>query len=263
MTKFAELLAPIAAGAETLRTPAHWTQGRATFGGLLAAAGLAAMRRLVDPERHPRSLHVTFAGPVAPGDARLETRLLRAGRSATLVECHVLQEDGVCTSMTAAFGADRPSQVHAEPPPRPPAPEPEQGLTLPYVEGMTPTFTQHYDYRWTVGDLPFSGSGKREIGGWCALRDAAEPATHEHILGLVDAWPPTVLPMLTTPAPGSSLDWSIQFLQWSPEARAGDWWFYRAEADAAAHGYAQTRAVLWDPQGRPAALSTQTVAIFG
>lgn len=262
---FGTLLAGVDAsrGRLTLQTPAQWAQGRATFGGLVAAAALRAMRSAVDPQRAPRSLQITFVAPVAPGEAEIRVTPLRSGKSATTVQAAVIQDGAVCTAIVGSFGADRQSAVHVEGPPRPLAPPPEAGPVFPFVEGVTPSFTRHFDYRWVVGDLPFTGSRRRDIGGWCAFKGEAEVVTHEHILGLVDAWPPTVLPMMTTPAPGSSLTWTLQFLTWASDARANDWWFYRAEVDAAGDGYALTRAVLWDPLGRPAALSQQSVAVFG
>ncbi|MEA3176156.1 MAG: hypothetical protein QOF42_3567, partial [Gammaproteobacteria bacterium] len=44
-----------------------WSQGRATFGGLVAAIGNEAMRRMVPIDRPLRGLNVTFAAPVAVG----------------------------------------------------------------------------------------------------------------------------------------------------------------------------------------------------
>jgi acyl-CoA thioesterase len=40
-----------------------WSQGRATFGGLVSALGNEAMRRLVPVDRKLRSLQTTFVGP--------------------------------------------------------------------------------------------------------------------------------------------------------------------------------------------------------
>lgn len=265
MAKFPEFaLKPAAPGRPRLfEASPDWMQGRATFGGLVAAAGLAGMRTQVAAGRPPRSLHITFAAPVAPGQAEVHTALLREGRAASVAEAKIVQGGTVCCVMVGSFGADRASGVEVVPPAMPTGLDRAAAVTMPYVEGMTPTFTQHFQMAWGLGGFPFSGDQAGVIGGWCRHKDDASPATHEHVLGLVDAWPPTVLSMLTTPAAGSSLNWSIQFLDWMPEATADGEWFYRAETDAAHNGYAHTRAVLWDPFGRAAALSTQTVAVFG
>lgn len=257
-------LKPPAAGGEwILEATPDWMQGRATFGGLVAAAALAVMRTRVTPGRPPRSLHITFIAPVAPGPAQVRATLLREGKAASVVEAHVVQGEQVCCAVVGSFGADRASAVEVAAPVMPAGLDREAAVEMPYVEGMTPTFTQHFGVRWGIGAFPFAGTAESTIGGSCRIKDDPAPATHEHILGLVDAWPPTVLPMLTQPAPGSSLNWSIAFLDWDPAATADGWWFYRAETDAAHNGYAYSRAVLWDPSGKPAALSTQTVTVFG
>jgi acyl-CoA thioesterase len=264
-TNYRSILDSIPPGLEVapIHIPPDWVQGRATFGGLVAAAALRAMQAQVTAGRYPRALQITFVGPVAPGEAAVHTRKLREGKSTTVVESHVVQGGGVCAVIVGSFGADRQSEVTVEAPPRPEAVSPDELAELPYLPGVTPTFTQHFVYRYALGDFPFSGSKQAVMGGWCKYRFESRAANQEDILGLVDAWPPTVLPMMTTPAPGSSLTWTISFLNWNPEAQTDQWWFYRAETDAAANGYASTRAILWDPEGRPAAVSSQTVAIFG
>ena len=262
---FAALIAgePVAPGKVRLNVPDEWTQGRATYGGLVAAAGLKAMRALVEPERLPRSLHVAFVAPVAPGESMVEATVLRKGRAVTSVEAKITQAGAPCSVLTAGFGVNRESSVRVEAPRRPAAKPPEQAREFPFIPGMTPKFTRHFESRWTSEALPFSGTAEKTIGGWFRFRTESVLVDADWIVGMLDAWPPTVLPMMTAPAPASSLDWTMEFLDWDPAARSDQWWFYQSETDAAAHGYALTRAILWDPTGRPAALSRQTIAIFG
>jgi hypothetical protein len=44
-----------------------WSQGRATFGGMVAALGNEAMRRLVPADRKLRGLETVFVGPTLAG----------------------------------------------------------------------------------------------------------------------------------------------------------------------------------------------------
>ena len=46
--------------------PASWANGRASFGGLVAALVYEVMRLQVPEGRPVRSLAITFVGPVAP-----------------------------------------------------------------------------------------------------------------------------------------------------------------------------------------------------
>ena len=100
---------------------------------------------------------------------------------------------------------------------------------------------------------------------WRRLRDqgSAEPANEAHLLALVDAWPPAVLPHLSAPAPGSSLTWTIEFVQPMSELSTLDWCLYRAQIEHARDGYGHVAAALWSPAGELLAISRQTVAVFG
>jgi len=282
-------------GRGTALVPAGWGQGRSTLGGLVAALALAAMRAAVAEPRPPRSLLAIFTGPVEPGAVEVEARALRRGGSVTHAEARLSQDGEVRCAALAAFGAARESALAVAPPPRPAAPGPEGLDELPFVPGVTPEFTRHVAYRWALGAPVFSGAGRREMGGWCRLRDGRGAASEERLLALVDAWPAAVLSRIDRPAPASSLTWAIEFVhrvapaaaegegaagaEGAPAeapgasraagtaagaaAAAGDgWWFYRSETEAAAAGYAHESAALWDPAGRLVALSRQAVAVF-
>ncbi len=118
--------------------------------------------------------------------------------------------------------------------------------------------------RWAIGGMPFSGNPSREMGGWVRLRDQTriEAADEAHLLALVDAWPPAVLPHLTAPAPGSSLTWTIEFVQPMSTLSTADWCLYRAQIEHARDGYGHVAAALWSPTGGLLAISRQTVAVF-
>ncbi|OYU87823.1 MAG: hypothetical protein CFE45_24655 [Burkholderiales bacterium PBB5] len=78
-----------------------------------------------------------------------------------------------------------------------------------------------------------------------------------------DAWPSAVQPHLSTPAPGSSLTWTIEFVQPFPALTTEDWCMYQAEVEHARDGYGHIAAGLWSPSGELIALSRQTVTVFG
>jgi acyl-CoA thioesterase len=102
------------------------------------------------------------------------------------------------------------------------------------------------------------------MGGWVRLRGDVkeEPVTESHILALVDAWPPSLLPHLKKPAMGSTLTWTIEFVQPLRELSTLDWCKYRVETEYAADGYGHAAAKLWSAQGELIAMSRQTVTIF-
>jgi len=117
--------------------------------------------------------------------------------------------------------------------------------------------------RWAFGDMPFSGKGGREMGGWMQFREPPESLTDAHIVALIDAWPPALLPHLKSPAPASSLSWALDIMHPRPDIQPGDWLLYRATIDQAGSGYGHTQAGIWTRHGELVATSRQTVTVFG
>ena len=61
-----------------------WSQGRGTFGGMVAALGNEAMRRLVPADRQLRGLETVFVAPAFPGTIRMQAEILRVGKAVTI-----------------------------------------------------------------------------------------------------------------------------------------------------------------------------------
>jgi acyl-CoA thioesterase len=97
----------------------------------------------------------------------------------------------------------------------PPMKAVEARQELAYIANISADFTRYIAMRWAVGGIPLSNSKSREMGAWVRLRedDPVEDVTATHLLALVDAWPPAVLPHLSAPAAGSSLICTIEFMQ--------------------------------------------------
>lgn len=246
--------------------PQSWGQGRAGFGGLAAALVYEAMQAQVPSDRPVRSLAITFVGPLAVDvPVSFEAEVLREGKAVSQVLGRAIQNGEVVTLVQGSFGAPRASAVRVEADAAPSFAAVEDCQELPYVSGVTPAFTQHLAMRWGIGGLPFSGNTSREMGGWVRLRGESdrEAVTAAHVLALVDAWPPAVLPHLSSYAPGSSLTWTIEFVQPQPAFETHEWCRYRAVIEHARDGYGHCAAALWTGQGELVALSRQTVTVFG
>ncbi len=243
--------------------PAEWAQGRATFGGLVAALVYSAMRSKVSDGRPVRSLAISFVGPVAPGAVQLEVEVLREGRAVVQVEGRALQDGQVAAVVLGSFGAPRESAVAVTADPAPQVAAVEKCQQLPFIPKLSPTFAQYFEYRWAIGHMPFTGSRERKMGGWMRFSEPQGKVDEAQLLGLVDAWPPAVLPMLESPAPGSSLTWTIEFVQPAPAVSPEDYLLYEAEVEHARDGYGHVAARVWNAQGELVALSRQTVTVFG
>lgn len=263
--KFSELLDAVQHNPLSVTVAQEWGQGRACFGGLMAALQYQAMRDKVSAERSIRSLAITFVAPAEPGvPIAFEVEILREGKAVSQVLGRAMQNGQVMTLMQGSFGAARESSIAFQADPAPRFKTPEECQQLPFISGMMPEYLRFMDLRWGLGGLPFSNTPSPAIGGYVRLRDVDNTRlTEAHVLALVDAWPPALLPHLSRPAPGSSLTWTIEFVQPLPELTTLDWCQYRAVIEHARDGYGHTAAMLWAPGGELIAMSRQTVTVFG
>ena len=264
--RFSELLQTVRDNPQAVVIPAAWGQGRASFGGLLAALVYEAMQAQVPRDRPLRSLAITFVGPaVAEVPVSFQAEVLREGKAVSQVLGRALQDGQVVTLVQGSFGAARQSGIEVAATPAPRFKPVEECPELPYVRNVTPEFTRFLAMRWGIGGMPFSNNPSREMGGWVRLRDtpAAEPIGNAHLLALVDAWPPALLSHLRSPAPGSSLTWTIEFIQPAAQLSTDDWCLYRAQIEQARDGYGHIAAALWSADGSLLAISRQTVTVFG
>jgi acyl-CoA thioesterase len=259
-----EMLEAAARGATTVA--GGWGQGRATYGGLVAGLLVARAEALcADSARPLRSASVAFVGPVAPGAATLDGTVLRRGFSVTQAEVRIVQDGEARAVLLASFAAERADRLAVDPASRPELPAPDAIAPTPRLPGVTPDFLAHVDQRFATGAPPFSGAAQPDFGGW--MRFARPPAAvgDRELVTLADAWPPSILPMLDRPLPGSTLAWTFEPVAGPPpsEPDAPDaWWQYDVRTHVAAGGYVHTTARIWDAAGRLRALSHQTVVYF-
>lgn len=249
-----------------IEIPSTWGQGRATYGGLVAAMLISHLIGQLDPAQVLRSATVSFVAPALAGTATLSAEILRQGKSATQAEARLWQDGQVVAVLLASFALPRESSIQVAPIHAAPefnAATPLDVSQMPYIAGMMPEFFQHLDIRWAKGKPPFSGAARPDFAGWMRYQDQSLPEFGlAHFFGLIDAWPPAVLPMFKNPAPASSLCWTLEFIQQPVGYSAADYWRYAVQCDAAADGYAHTEAHIWDAQGRLMAISRQTVSVF-
>lgn len=262
---FADLLHAFAnADDNSVTIPTDWGQGRAGYGGLVAALVVAGMRAKVADGRPVRSLAITFVGPVTPGERMsVEAEVLREGRAVSQVLGRAIQNGETMCIIQGSFGAGRESAVDVVSEPAPSAPAPESCQRMPYIEGLNPSFIRYFDVRWTFGDYPCSNSRKRSIGGWMRFDEQIEEFDSVHLVGLADVWPPAVLSHLKQRAPASSLTWTIEFVQPQPALGEEGWLLYKATIEHARDGYGHIAAMIWSQAGELVAISRQTVAVFG
>lgn len=260
--RFSEALAGVQRDGDrwTASVSEDWLQGRSAFGGLQVALALRAMRTLVPMEVPLRSLQVTFVAPVPAGSIRIAANVLRQGKSVTQVEARLLDGDATLCLVIGVFGAARESKLHLLPA-QPLVDATSTPQVLRYVPGLLPQFTQHFQARWLVGDIPFSGSKKTGQVVEVDLKDEGL-ADETHVVAFADFIPPVALSMLDQPTPGSSLTWMLELFADS-RGLPLQGWRIDAHLQAAQDGYTSQQVMLWGPQGEPVALSRQSMVVFG
>mgnify|MGYP001824498440 CR=1 FL=1 len=238
----------------------EWLQGRAVFGGLQAILAVHAMRGLVDADIPLRTLQVAFVAPSTSSHIQANASLLRQGKSATQMEARLTDGDTLLAVVIGVFGKPRPSRVNLMP--EMARIECEAPRPLPYVPGLSPSFTQHFSANWLRGGMPFSGVREPQMSVVLGMPEEAE-CSEFHVLAMADFLPPVGLSWLQSPAPGSSMTWMLEILCGRVDGLPMEGW--RADADmvAAADGYTHQSVMLWGPQGQPIALSRQTMVVFG
>lgn len=239
----------------------HWAQGRASFGGLVAALVYQSMCQKRLDKRPVRALQISFVGPVAPGELSLQSEIMRSGKSVTHIMGKGYQNGEVVISVLGSFGDERDSAMSVVPEPRKRDWSLEDTQKLPYIEGIAPRFTQHFDFRFRSA-LPFTNSSDTQVQGAVRYQEQNGDMNEALMLGLIDAWPPATLPLLASPGPSSSLNWTIEFVQPMPHLKADEFTFYHADLLLAKGGYGHIRAEISNQQGDLIALSQQTVVYF-
>ncbi|WP_262693507.1 thioesterase family protein [Kordiimonas aquimaris] len=249
------------AGGKSAQVPAGWTQGRALYGGLVAALAADAMALAVENPRPLRSLMVNFVAPASDGTLNVHASVLREGRSVVQTRADVVSEDGaVYCAASAAFGGSRPGVVV-----KPNAPkELKPRNSVPALGNNTrplPSFLGNFDIHWTGGAIPMTGSMDRTTSMWVRHKCDMSAFPAAKIIAIADMPPPIVLSHYSKPAMASSLSWSLEFLV-PPEEVLSEWFFLEFELDAAASGYSQQTGSIFDEDGTLVAVSRQCMVYF-
>lgn len=241
---------------------ADWSQGRATFGGMVAALANEAMRRLVPAERALRGLETTFVGPALAGEVRIETEILRVGKAVTIAGARMWSGGKIAAALTGIYGAPRVTAISITPSVTA-AVRRVEDLPQPQTADFGgPAFLQHFAFRWAEGTRPFTGTSLRTSKIYVRHKDPAS-LTESHVVALIDCIPSVILQLMSSVVPSSSLTWTLQFLRHDYSFAPDAWWRIDAEVNSAGGGYSCESCVLVDPRGAPAALSRQMVAVFG
>lgn len=245
-------------GAYFTDAPEDWAQGRALFGGMVAALCAETARLSVADLPPLRSAQVTFAGP-AQGRLAFHPEILRRGRTATVISVDCIGDDKFAARVVLIYGAARESRVEHDlsEPPSVPAPLDCEPF---FPEGHTPPgFFPNFEMRLAAGARPLSGADKPEFTVW--VRHVEEGGVDPTIalVALADSLPPAAMVQFPAMAPISTMSWGVDFFQ--PVTSRG-WHLLRSTSEQGADGYSLQSMSLWEAAGRRIAAGRQAVALF-
>jgi acyl-CoA thioesterase len=250
--------------------PDDWLQGRTSFGGLVSAFAVQAMRDVAaagwPADVALRALQTNFIAPVGPGALAVGVKVLREGRSVRQVQATVRQGGETVAMMVGVFGSPRGTSL---PPLRPQRPAPRREVDdiapSPFVPGLRPNFVAHLDMRWADGTPPFSATPDWQASIHLRLRDADAARLPSEILTVLmaDAFPTPALSHFGQPSPASSVSWALELRPLAPDEALDGYWRADNIVIAADSGYVNQQSLLWAPSGALAALAYQVVTVYG
>ena len=240
--------------------PDSWKQGRTAYGGLTAALCVGAARIAHDDLPPLRSLQLNFTGPVT-GNPVFEARVLRKGRNVTSVAVEASVDGGTVGNALCLFGADRDSVLDIDlAAPSVPAPEVAEDF-MPEGTPFVPNFIPNFELKLAGGFRPMTGAREGHLLAWVRHRDPASHAGETAFVCLGDVLPPAAFPVMTSPVPISSANWTLNLLR-APVTRDG-WFLIESRQSAARSGYSSQIMRFWNTDGAMVAEGTQCVAVFG
>jgi len=226
-------------------------------GGYIAALMLRALMLAVgDADRRPRTYTVHYTARPVEGPARIETQVVRRGRSLTTVTARLQQDDRTLCVAIAAFSLPRSAPSFSEVK-MPEVARPED------CDRIEPRIEIHhrFEHRWAMGPTPFSGGDRALCGGWIRL---AEPCVADAplVAAYADAFPPAVFSRVMPDALFGgvpTVELTVHFREALPLAGAApdDFTLAVFRSRFALDGFIDEEGEIWSSDGRLLALSRQ------
>ncbi len=263
MASFDELLTAtrVDASTDALTIPLGFSQGKATFGGLVVGACVRSMEaRVATDGRRLRSISAQLLGAPSPGETTIRLRLLRTTSTVTTFAADLEQRGEVMTHVVGVFGKDRATDLDWQRIPPPAMPDWRSLEPLVMELAFVPEFTQHFEYR-STGAVPYTGSTEASAGFLrprvpCERRDGALLAC------LADVWWLASATSMSDFRPGATLTLNADFHHaldgLDPEAPV----FHRGASHVLHQGYAHETRELWGVDGRMLVTATESIVII-
>ena len=238
-----------------------WNIGANPNGGYLLAIAAQALRQVTPDQPDPLSVSVHFLRPGLSGEAcRIDTQLLRSGRTLSTVRATMAQAGRPCLEVLAAMGRLDRSDSAAAPSlalPLPELPPPEQCVgRSASAQGVTLSILDQLDIRLHPDEAVPGAAGRARVSGWIRFTDG-RPTDALACLLMVDAFPPAVFGLL------GLIGWvpTIELTMHLRRRPAPGWLRGQFWSHDLSDGLVVEDGALWDADGQLVAQSRQLALV--
>ena len=229
-------------------------------GGYLLALAVAALQQAHPAQPDPLSVTVHYLRPgLANQPCRIDTQLLRCGRSLSTARATLVQDDQPRLELLAAMGdlggASGAPPLLALPMPDIPPPDQCPGRSAD-AQGVGLPILDRLDIRLHPRQAQAGAAGQAQVSGWIRFRDGRPPDALACLL-FADAFPPAVFGLLGMVGWVPTVELTIHL-----RARPAPGWML---GQFSAHDLADGRVIedgaLWDATGRLVLQSRQLALV--
>ncbi len=235
-----------------------WRVYKGPNGGYLAAIVLnAQISELADSSRSPRAFNVHFVDRALEGELTIDVTVERIGRSFASTTARMFQGERLCATSNCSFSLRGRGPSYDEYG-MPEVADPADLPVMPVPPEMLPVFARNFEYRFALGNLPYSSSPNALLGGWIRPVEA-RPVDEVLLACYSDAFPPALFTRISEPVDAPTVDLTVHFLGEPPCHH--DWVLCRFEAPVGDNGVLIEDGSMWSKDGRLLARSRQ-LALF-
>jgi hypothetical protein len=219
-----------------------WWVDNGPNGGYLAAVLARAVEleaTRLGKNHRPASASIHYLRPPRVGLATVSARLIRSGRTTTVLHLDLKQEQaGTLVTSLFTLVAPTSNELDAGTPSIEPIASPippSHGQSI--YRAASPAYLDHWEIQPVYGHLPFSSpmdtpAGPLDCAGWIRLREQ-RPIDAPLLAAMADAWAPVIFGVLERPVPVPTLSFN---LLWRTHPLDTQWCFITLHTQAVSEG---------------------------
>ena len=237
--------------------PERWTMGPGfAHGGYLMSVALAgALPVATHPDPVTMSAH--FVRPGKVGDARIDTSVLKRGKTLATIRSDVIQGDEICVGTLITFGdLSDGGDIAFRSLPDPRLPPPDQCVRADRNQNpLVPRMVENLDLRLTPASTSWARGEPLELAtmeGWVTFADG-RPIDVVSLPMLADALPPPIFSVGTFAPWTPTIELTLHIRRRPATARLG----VSFRTDLIGGGFFESTGTLWNEDGSLVAMSRQ------